>query len=425
MIIKKNNLTDATFFLSLLFIGGDLFSIKLFGLTFRIVNIFILIGFLLYILKGNLNHFLPKKFFLSSVMLLVAMLFSLPSSYDKPKTIAYILWFIFYIFIMSPFLYNFALNNGPQRVLKLWFLTYRIQVLFLFVELSYSIWTGEIIRPHIWFYEPSYVAIYFSLYFASNIYLKLNSKIRTDFDLYFSIFGLLILASATAIFALIVGMTIAILLSKNKIKYFILTTFFSFLTILFFLFILPNSEFYTLTFGFLENFKDLADLFNRILLRCGNRVIRFLWGWDAFLNHPFSGVGFGADQTYTKITPTPEVAQKFETPFVSAWGNPFVNPFIEALGTMGILGFIFLFYLFTLLVSLYKKSKNFMNPNKQYAIAVFVGVIALISTLQMEGTFLRYYLWSSYIIGWGMFTRMKMQDDINNNNANLKLQKYN
>ena len=151
MISKKINITEITFFLSLLFIGADLLSIKLFNLTFRIVNIFILIGFLLYIFKRNFNNFLPKNFFISSMMLLAAMFFSLPTSYDKPRTIAYILWFIFYIFIMAPFFYNFALNNGAQRVLKLWFLTFRIQVIFLLVEFFYSIVSGEFLRPHLWF----------------------------------------------------------------------------------------------------------------------------------------------------------------------------------------------------------------------------------------------------------------------------------
>jgi O-antigen ligase len=421
MLSKKINITEVTFFLSLLFIGADLVSIKLFGLTFRITNFFILIGFLLYIFKSNFEHFLPKKFLISSMMLLAAMLFSLPSSYDKPRTIAYIFWFIFYVFVMSPYLYNFALSNSPQRVLKLWFLTFRIQVLFLFFEFFYSIFSGELVRPHLWFYEPSYVAIYFSLYFGSSIYLKTNSKIKVNLDLCLSILGLLILASATAIFALILGILIAIFLSKNKIKYLVFTASFSFLTFLFLLFLFPSSEYYQLTFGFLENSNSFIDLFNKIMFRSGTRIIRFLWGWDAFLTHPLNGIGFGADQTYTKIVPIPEVAQKFVTPQDSAWGNPFVNPFIEALGTMGIMGFIFLLYSFALLIYLYKQSRNLLNPDSQFVLAIVVGVILLICTLQMEGTFLRYYVWSSYIIGWGMFNRIKMQDDINNINANSKL----
>jgi O-antigen ligase len=243
----------------------------------------------------------------------------------------------------------------------------------------------------------------------------LNINLCQYNDLYFSILGLLILVSATAIFALIVGIFIAIILSQHKIKYLFVSLFFLLISFLILIFFFGDSEYYRLTFGFLEYSGNIVDLFNNIMFRSGTRVIRFLWGWDAFLSHPFTGIGFGADQKYTEIASIPEIAQMYVTPWDSAWGNPFVNPFIEALGTMGIFGFISLLYSFYLLIYLYKKSKRIIYFEAQYVLAIIVGIISLITTLQMEGTFLRYYLWSSYAIAWGMVARL---NDINNNNPN-------
>lgn len=406
MINKKTDSEDILFFLILLFIGADLLSVKLFDLTVRIVNIFILISFVL-ILKKNNKNYLPRKLVISSSLLILAMLLSLPFSYDSQKTIAYIIWFIFFIYIMAPFFYYYSSKNCPIHVLNLWFLTFRIQVVLLVIELIYLAIVGEVERPHIWFYEPSYAAIYFSLYFGANIYLRLNSNNYRNRDLYFSILGLLILVSATAMFALIVGISIAIILSKHKIKYLIISLSFLIIFFLFIMFFFGDSDYYRLTFGFLEYSGNVVDLFNNIMFRSGTRVIRFLWGWDAFLSHPFTGIGFGADQKYTEIASIPDVAQMYITPWDSAWGNPFVNPFIEALGTMGIFGFIFLLYSFYLLLYLYKESKKIIYFEAQYVLAIIVGVLALIGTLQMEGTFLRYYLWSSYALAWGMVARLK------------------
>lgn len=420
MKLTHSNIEDVLFVLILLFIGSDLISFKLFEFTIRYINVLITFSFIFLLVKNKLNIYLPKKFVIVCILLTISMILSLPLSYDKTRTIAYTLWFIYTVFIMIPFLYYFASKNNTFHVIILLLITLRIQVFLLFIELIYLNYSNENVRPHLWFYEPSYLAIYFSFYFGVSIYLKINCKEKSNIDLILSILGLLLLTSATAMFALIIGFFASIILSNNKFKNLILITVLSLIIYFIGKNYFYDNEYYIMTAKIFENSDGFKEIISNIFHRSGTRIIRFLWGWDAFLNHPIFGIGFGADQTYTRIFPIPEIAEKYLKPWESPHGNPFVNPLIEALATIGIFGFIFLSYLFLQLLILYKDSKKILSLESNYARAIIVGVIVMILTLQMEGTFLRYYLWSSYAIAWGMINKLK--NDSHYNNTDIKLQ---
>lgn len=312
----KYNINDFIFFNSLLFVGGDLLSFKFLGLTIRFVNILVLFGFFIAVNNKNFSYNLSKSFFSASILLLTAMTISIANSYDPQKTLAYIFWFLYYIFILIPYYYYYAANNDILKTFRIWIITFRFQILLLLIEAVYSILIGDFDRPHIWFYEPSYAAIYLALYFGLSLYLNFNLKSFPKTDLYISSLGLLILISATALFAVLSAIIITILISKNKI-YYIAVSFFGFSFTAFILYILiGETEYYHALIGFLDLSGGFSGLIDNIMFRSGTRSIRLLWGWDAFINYPFTGIGFGADQSYTKITDIPENAQQYVTPWI-------------------------------------------------------------------------------------------------------------
>src|SRR5262249_29116985 len=101
---------------------------------------------------------------------------------------------------------------------------------------------------------------------------------------------------------------------------------------------LGETAYFNQLIGFLLKAKDPLDLLGLILTRGGNRFIRAIVSYQAFVQHPWTGIGFGADEFYTTSTPGTTLAQRYFAPWISYRGSPFLNPYLEAAGTMGLAG---------------------------------------------------------------------------------------
>lgn len=394
--------------LSLLLIGGDLLAFKAGGLTIRLVTFVILLGWSFMVISKWNIFTLSRGVYFTTFSLLGAMITSLPFSVDYFRTFAYIGWAVFFFLFMVPFYYQCARVFSPSKLLDFWFLTFRIQTALILIEFLLRYLLNLEDRPHLWFYEPSYAAIYFSAYFGTALYLVMNTTIKRWGDLGLSLLASLLLASATAFFGLLISLAVCTILSRNALKTLLIAGSGLAIVLIFIAVFFAGTEFYNLLFGYLATDGAVDKSFLLLVFeRSGSRIVRLLWGWDVFLANPLIGIGFGADQTYTQIHPVSAKAAEFLSLWDDVEGNPFTNPFVEAAATMGILGLAAMLVFFLVLLNLYREASRIKTSQAEYVKAMAVGLIVMFLVLQMEGTFLRYYLWSVFGMVCGAMAYLK------------------
>ena len=144
-----------------------------------------------------------------------------------------------------------------------------------------------------------------------------------------------------------------------------------------------------------------------VLNRAGDRWIRLLIGWGAFLHNPWTGVGIGGDSAYMDAMPVPDFSQAYINQYTDLSGQPFCNIFVEVLGTMGILGFIP--FISILVYSAWQgiKLRQERHPQAPIAVAFLMGFFCSILAMQLEGTMLRYYLWTPLGLAFGVLAQMR------------------
>ncbi len=374
------------FFLVLFTAGGDILSVKVTGLTVRLVAVFAFAGLLLLLTKGK-KIFIDKTLTYILLGLTFSSLVSLYASYDYFRTAAYTLWLLYITIILLPFIHATAKYLDNKTVINYWTVANRIQALLLLLQ-ALIMFVGNTLsfndRPSLWFYEPSYAAIYFSAYFAFSLYLIACGRSRYRMDLLLGLFALLVLTSATAIISIAISL-IAVSILAKKIKYlFLIGTGIYLLLYLGGISYFSENYAYQLMFGFLFNESDGGNNFiDSLLLRAGNRPERFFSGIDAFVASPFIGIGFGSDNVFNTV---------HGSNFISIENNPFINPFIEIFATMGVLGgSFFVVFIFTSISTI---GKYFNRPESlAESKALITGLLVMFATMQFEGTLLRFYLW--------------------------------
>jgi O-antigen ligase len=396
-------------FFSLLLIGGDLIALHAGPLTLRVVFPLMMVcfAFLFQRIGGHIVFDRPLAFLF--FLLSVAAAASIQSSLDPVKSIGYTVWVLFDFFIIIGLVYNFAKLYPPELTLGMWFLVYRIHVVLLYLELMRNIvFRHSLERPHIWFYESSYLAIFMAGYFGSALFmfLRCGKPYRRDFII--SILGMLATTSATGFFAMIFAVALNFLVARQRTKLLLVTALClgGFLGILYLFF--QNTIYYQLVGGFLLSGHGVSDIYNLVLERSGNRWIRAVVGWNAFLHHPWLGVGIGGDSAYMGASPFPAGVAGYLRPWMELdRGQPFCNVFVEVLGTMGIVGFVP--FVGILLYAAWQTIKTLRDRHHfaLAAIAFFMGFFSTLLALQFDGTMLRYYLWSPLGLALGVMGQMR------------------
>jgi hypothetical protein len=403
----------------LFFIGADRLSFDILGVTIRFVAFPILILWAYLMAFGKENGF--SKIYLKSTFIFVlgAAGSSVFSKY-LPISVTYFTWLIFSVFIIGHIFFIFGANNSLDRVLSIWLKVYRVQVLYIFCELVYRKMTGDLGnwngRPYIWFFEPSYAAIYFSGYFGISLYLnyvpKLVRQKKHRLDLILSISVILCLGTATGLMSVIFG-TILLFVQRNGF----LKSLIASLLVLYILYIsrilLPDIQLGSnieLMFGFLSSIIQNPDnTFNIILDRSGSRMLRLLWAYQAFIDNFWLGVGIGADKIYMNPAIIPDLVIQYLHEYNNPVGAGFVNPFLEVGATMGIIGFIGLLILLARFVY-FQSSLNEETRDSSTAKAILFGFFVMYFSMQLEGTFLRFYIWSYIGFAIGCYKNIKYND---------------
>jgi O-antigen ligase len=220
---------------------------------------------------------------------------------------------------------------------------------------------------------------------------------------------MLVTASATGMFGIFFAILFNFLVARQRLKLLLwsagLTILFLGVLYLFF----RDSQYFFLVAGFFLSSGSVLDI---VLGRAGNRVIRLLVGWSAFTHNPWTGVGIGGDTAYMDAMPLPDYSLQYVHPWLETKGQPFCNIFIEVLGTMGLVGFVpfcgILVYCGWQAIKL-QRQRNALNP---VAMAFLMGFFCSILAMQLEGTMLRYYLWSPLGLAFGAIAYMRSRADL-------------
>ena len=412
-------------FLSFFLIGGDYISFDVSGLTIRMGAIAIMAAAIFLCYRG-LNYIVIDIYFISISIIL--LLFALISSYYSISTfrsVAYIVWMVFSFYLIVPLFYNFARHNSPNVVFNAWYLTFRLYVVFLFVHLiiiQMGLAGGMGGRPHFWLFEPSYYAIFMSPYIVSSAFLLSQNQKKYIFDFILASLAMALLASMTAIIIFLFALLIWFLFSRRKILF----IFVSFVLIsscfLLLYYTAKDTVGFSITVGFILSleYDSIFSIIEQFFLRSGNRVMRILMGLHAFSENPLVGIGIGADSVYNTITSLPDHVAQWDAPWISIRETPFINIFVEAAGTMGIGGLIgFSILIFYPAYRFFMLDRSIVFKNKIFVSSMFLGYIGMLFALQFEGTFLRFYLWSTFGLCLGMLARAQFHDvknsDINEN----------
>lgn len=390
----------------MLFVGGDVLAIGGAGSNIRAVTFSL--GFLLILLLLN-----PKDFVFDRTTTVLfsaftgAGILSMVGSYNLNASIGYTAWIGFTFVGIVTVGYNIARRVTPSELIQIWMLVFRIQVSLLAIEVPIRVGLHAAFRPHLWFYEPSFAAIYLGGYFSSALYLFARGDKTYRNDVLISTAGLVLVASATAMFAIAFGVLFAIVTTKARWRILGTSSFIMAVggvigTIWF-----SKTPYFALTVGFVGRIFSnsqgsiLTNAWAVLAVRGGNRLLRAIFGLHAFAQHPIFGIGIGADKTY--MAPhnlSPEVLhyahQAVNAKDANTEGMPFTNLFIDVLGSMGIVGFTIFTAIIGYAIYLFAKTKSLQ------AKACFVAFFSMIVTLQAEGNFLRYYLWLPFGLAVGI-----------------------
>lgn len=373
---KLEKISLILIFLSMILIGSDRISLSIYGFTVRFVQVILVLESLILIIQGKYKIVLS----IPIVSVIVSHLISTIFSYDLKESIAYNFWLIYnFIFVLYVF-YSYAKNNSKEKVINLLLLSFLIQSIYIYIQFTMGLFGFDdpffpmqnyfnIYRPAIWFYEPSYLATYFSAYLAISFYLLTSlKKKKYIYHTINSILSIVVITSSTGYLAIGFSiMLISIINIRNIMKINKKVLVYILLTI-----ITLGVLLYILDLNFINVF--LGRIFTSgISQASGGRVQSWKETFDVFLNNPFIGIGPNAYPVYSNT------------------GLPPYNVSLELLANVGMVGFIaFYSFFINIIFTCYKSGKE---KNNHFNISIVMGLIVFIVTLQANQNYMRLYLW--------------------------------
>ncbi|MGL5000016.1 MAG: O-antigen ligase family protein [Cetobacterium sp.] len=360
-------------FLGILFSGGDHLAIKIGGSTFKIAQLFFLAYTMILIFEKK--YVINKKVSFFYFGIVMAHLISLFITYSFNKSFLYFIFIIFNYFCVINTVYSWCINKSSEKILELYMKNFRIVgflVVFQFIFGSFGIevpffqndrYLG-IYRPALWFYEPSYLATYFSFYYAISLGCYSENIKKYEKDLILSVFFIGITTSSTGFLSIGIGGLLFIFFMNNSIKISLLKIWKLLRNILMVIIVISITKY------------DIIKIFLFRLINSGisessgNRVNGWFEALEVFKKYPIFGIGADAFTSFhsSKI--------------------PVTNVSLEILTNLGIFGFFMFFILFCYLYILYK-----INKKNKFVKIFYMSLILFLITLQANQNYMRMYLW--------------------------------
>ena len=368
--------------LYILLSGADIFSFKVFGNTIRIAQILAILLTIVFVF--NKKYKIEKNFLKRYFLLIFIHGISLFYSYSLKKSTEYFLYIIFNLIFSINLIYSWCLLNRNKKLIYIYMWSFRIVGILEVIQFilgSYNIYFFQyqiymkIFRPALWFYEPSYLATFFSLYYMSALifYIKKIKIYRKDLIL--SIIFISITTSSTGYITLVVGIILLIVFYRmeaiKKIFIIFIGIFFSMIILL-----LTNKDIILMFIGRLFRYG--------IANSSGERMNINLETLDIIKNNFLFGIGSNSFEKYTGYSP--------------------MNVTLEIVATLGIIGILCFFITY-----LYLQKKYNLNKKDIYVQALFYSFILFILILQANQNYMRLYMWNHIALYLGIIENKKNQ----------------
>lgn len=357
---------DKLILLYFLLSGADIFSFKVFGNTIRIVNILaLLLVFNLIILKKyQVNRQILKIYFPIIIIHFISIFYSI----SPMNSLVYLVYVIFYLFFTLNLVYSWGKSKSIDKIVNIYIISFRVISILTIIQfilgntgilkiLSYQVHRG-IIRPALWFYEPSYLATFLTLYYMLTLILR--EKYFKDFIL--SILSICLTTSSTGYISIVVGVIIYLILSRNRLK--------DKIKILLLIIITSIS----ILIGILIIKSNIIDVFIGRLFRSGISVssgIRMkvnIQTLDVIKENLWTGIGTNTFEEY--------------------FGNSPMNITLEIFVTLGIIGGIVLLLFFVIITLKTYKNKSLVCQ------AFAISFLLFFIVLQANQNYMRLYMWN-------------------------------
>lgn len=368
--------------LYILLSGADIFSFKVFGNTIKVAQILAVLLTIVFIF--NKKYKIEKNFFKRYFLLIFIHGTTLFYSYSLKKSTEYFLYIIFNLLFCINLIYSWCLLNRNKKLIQIYMWSFRIIGILEVVQFilgncniyffQYQTYM-KIFRPAVWFYEPSYLATFFSLYYMSALIFYIKKLRIYRKDLILSIIFISITTSSTGYITLVVGIISLIVFYRmeaiKKIFIIFIGIFFSMIILL-----LTNKDIILMFIGRLFH-SGVAN-------SSGVRMKINIETLDIIKNNFLFGIGSNSFEKYTGYSP--------------------MNVTLEIAATLGIIGILCFFITY-----LYLQKKYNSNKKDIYVQALFYSFILFILILQANQNYMRLYMWNHIALYLGIIENKKNQ----------------
>ena len=369
-------------FISILLIGADRWGIDI-GVNLRIDQFFLALLTIFLVLRGGYRWTWNLWIVVFLISSLVATLFA----YNFVRgaafyfSILYNVVFLFYAFQSYVRLY------GLKKLVQVFRCTMYVQFVIMLMQVglkivmnfelpflpSYGEYFG-VPRFSLWFYEPSYLATYLSIWFTFSLYMLLIGKTRSYWiDTVMALLMLLLSTASTGFIAIILACIVVYVLWVLKGVTWQKLLFPILVVVAFIIFRFAFENIYTVFF---------ERLFNQSLDSVsGGRISLWAETWKVFTENPIFGVGPGNYGLYLG-----QDAGKVPS-----------NVTLDLLATVGIVATVAFYALtFMLCYRAYRVHKEVNSEETRMLVALAVSLVIFTIVLQANQGYLRLYHWMMF-----------------------------
>lgn len=384
---NNNSTIKILFFLGMIFVCLDIFSINLGNFKLKISYV----GFLIYLIIFAYSFGLKMKTknFALAAMLMLGFLPSVVFSSSPVTSVAFYAGTLICLVIM--FIFSKISYLAPSKVIDLLFVFYRFSVILTAV----LVLTGIENRGHFLLYEPSYYAVVLIPYFCITFHRAFLYGLRIFWpDMIFILMAIVLSQSVSMVlwcFLCFVFTYISFGHARWKHLFYFFVVVLAFLLSAYFL----HARTRFIIDRFFGLVSDPSDALSLLVFVVGNRLQRVMMAYEAFTASPFFGIGLGALKEYSSNN---FIADNFMISGVTATDfvveSPAANIFVEVAAEAGLIGFIaWMSVLFFV-----HRQKNNAAVLAPFKIAFYVTMIALL----IDSSYLRNYVWALYGIVVGI-----------------------
>ena len=393
MIDRKWDLLDILMIISIVFIGSDIWSFEIKGITVRFIQMFYVFFVLVLILKRKYCMFYNKTILAFASFFLLTCVLSVSFS----LSISFFIWIVFNIFFIVFLFSSYIREKGSKAFIEIFRISMWIILICCLVSFIISYCTGYefsfltyqkhkgIIRTSLWFYEPSYLATFLSIWLGFSSYKLIYTKEKKYIlDLLGAIVAIFTTTSTTGFISIAlillfiyIGFVIKTPKKETKIKYLVIGAMICVAGFGIIYYMLPNV--YEIFVA--RIFKD------GLSVSSGNRIKNYGRALDIFNNNILTGVG---PNCYGFVL-----------------GDPLRQPTnvtLELLATIGLIGALlfYIMYFFPIIKSMSKKGSN--------EAAFAFSALFFILLLQANQNYMRLYLWMLIGIMYGCLAYRKEEN---------------